>query len=675
MIHLAKTAGYCAGVERAVNMALAEAKKQKVCTLGFLIHNKNAVKKLEENGCIAIENLEEIPQDRSVIIRSHGVGKSVYDYFEAHQINYIDATCPIVKRVHKIVTEATSQNQQIIIIGIKDHPEVIGISGWCNDPLIFSSDDQIKDYFEKNPDRKITSFTVVAQTTFHKSEWDKCIDILKKECTNLEIFDTMCNATDLRRKEAVQLASSVDSMIVVGDKLSANSNNLAKACETQCSNVFFIEDSNDLDSILPRLKSFPEIGLTAGASTPSWVIKEVYNKMTEEIKEMVEETKVDSIAEEPVVEKELSFEEMLENSIKTISNGEKVTGTITGITPTEIQIDLGTKHAGYIPLSELSDDPSFNASEAYKIGDQIEAIVSRVNDVEGTAMLSKKRLDAAKGWDDIANAVENKTILDGVITDVNKGGLVATVKGIRVFIPASQSGKARGADLNEMLKEKVSLRITELNRARRRVVGSIRMANQDIRRSASDKIWNEIEEGKEYDGIVKSLTSYGAFVDIGGVDGMVHVSELSWGRIKNPAEVVSVGDPLKVYVISFDKEKKKISLGYKREEDNPWTKFINNYKVGDVVSAKIVKLMAFGAFAEIIPNIDGLIHISQISKERIGKPGDVLSEGQEVQVKIINIDEENKRISLSIKAVETDEPKEEVNEEIPQESENTETEE
>ena len=358
---------------------------------------------------------------------------------------------------------------------------------------------------------------------------------------------------------------------------------------------------------------------------------------------MSEITNVEAVQEE-------NFAELLEQSIKTLNTGDKVIGTVTGIGNTEIQVDLGTKHAGYIPYDEVSTDPSVKPEDILKVGDEIEVFVVRVNDQEGTVQLSKKKLDGLKVWDEMADYVENKTTIDAVITEENKGGLVANVKGVRVFIPASQSGVAKGGDMAAMVGKHVQLKITEVNRARRRAIGSIRAVTSEQRKAAQEKIWSEIEVGKKYHGVVKSLTSYGAFVDIGGVDGMVHVSELSWNHIKNPAEVVKVGDEIDVYVISFDPEKHKISLGYKTDEMNPWNQFMSKYSVGDVVEAKIVKLMTFGAFAEILPGVDGLIHISQISDRRIGKPEDVLSEGQIVKVMITDIGE-NKRISLSIRAL------------------------
>ena len=343
---------------------------------------------------------------------------------------------------------------------------------------------------------------------------------------------------------------------------------------------------------------------------------------------------------------EESFEQMLENSIKTLYTGDKVKGIVTSINSSEINVDLGVKQAGYIPIAQLSDDPNFVVSDVIKVGDEIEAFVMRVNDIEGTVMLSKKRLDAIKGWDSIEQAREERTTVEGTVIEENKGGVVVSVNGV----PASQSGLPKDTPMTELLKQKVRLRITEVNRARHRVVGSIRIVAQEERRMKAEELWENIEENKEYEGVVKSLTNYGAFVDIGGVDGMIHISELSWSRVRHPSDVLNPGDKVSVYVISFDKEKKKISLGYRRKEDNPWLKFVSNYNIGDIVEAKVLKFMPFGAFAEIIPGVDGLIHISQIANQRIAKPDDVLTEGEQVKVKITDIDTEKKKVSLSVKA-------------------------
>ena len=531
--------------------------------------------------------------------------------------------------------DASDRGRQVIIIGAPEHPEVKAIAGWCIGAKIFRNVAELTEFLEIWNENSQKPVTLVSQTTSTDRIWIPCREKVKKECTNAEIFDTICNATCMRQSEAQSLAERCQAMIVIGDRKSSNTTRLAELCRAHCPLVYHISRAEELD---PRkVSGVASVGITAGASTPGWIIKEVKDKMSEE--------------NINAMEIEESFADMLEKSIKTLNTGDKVTGVVTGITATEVNVDLGTKHAGYIPLSELSDDPSVKPEDIVKVGDEIETYVMRVNDVEGVATLSKKRLDSVKNWDTIEAAVEEKTILAGTVTEVNKGGIVVNVKGIRVFVPASQTGKPRGADLSEMVKEQVKLRITEVNRSRRRVVGSIRSVLAEERAAKAAEVWANIEEGKHYEGTVKSLTSYGAFVDIGGVDGMVHVSELSWSRIKNPAEVVSVGDKVNVYVISFDAEKKKISLGMKDRNEDPWEKFTSTYEVGSVASVRVVKLMTFGAFAEIVPGVDGLIHISQIADHRIEKPGDELEEGQIVDVKITDIDYDRKKVSLSIRAL------------------------
>jgi len=484
---------------------------------------------------------------------------------------------------------------------------------------------------------------MVSQTTSTEFLWKLCGKIAKKQFTNLKIFDTICRATEIRQTEAAALSKSCQAMVVVGDPKSSNTGRLAMICREHCENVALVDNASELNAA--EFCGVTDVGITAGASTPAWIIKEVNKTMSEIIN-------VEAVQED--------FATLLEQSIKTLNTGDKVMGTVTHIGNTEIQVDLGTKHAGYIPYDEVSADPSVKPEDILHVGDEIEVFVVRVNDQEGTVQLSKKKLDGLKIWDDMAAYAEEKTTIEAVITEENKGGLVATHKGIRIFVPASQSGVAKGGDMAGQVGKTVQLKVTEVNRARRRVIGSIRAVASEARKANQEKIWAEIENGKKYHGTVKSLTSYGAFVDIGGVDGMVHVSELSWNHIKTPAEVVKVGDEIDVYVISFDPEKRKISLGYKTAEMNPWNQFMTNYQIGDVVDAKVVKLMTFGAFAEILPGVDGLIHISQIADRRIGKPEDVLSEGQDVKVKITDVDAEAKRISLSIRALLEEQAAEEV---------------
>ena len=642
-VTVAKHAGFCFGVSRAVELVEQSAGEGKrVVTLGPIIHNRHVVEKFEGLGVKVIKTPAEAAPGMTVIIRSHGVPKSTVDALEAQGVEIVDATCPFVKRIHGIVAKAREEGRLPIIIGTRIHPEVEGIAGWCDDCRVFESPEELENWANSGDVTADTPLSMVCQTTSTESLWKKCCEIAKKQFTNLKIFDTICRATEFRQGEAAVLSASCQAMVVVGDPTSSNTGRLAMICREHCRRVALVDNAAELDPGF--FKGVTNVGITAGASTPAWIIKEV-NKTMSEI------TNVEAVQEE-------NFAELLEQSIKTLNTGDKVIGIVTGIGNTEVQVDLGTKHAGYIPYDEVSTDPSVKPEDILKVGDEIEVFVVRVNDQEGTVQLSKKKLDGMKVWDEMGTYVEEKTTIEGVITEENKGGLVASVKGVRVFIPASQSGVAKGGDMAGMVGKTVSLKITEVNRARRRVIGSIRAVNAEERKANREKIWNEIEVGAKYHGVVKSLTSYGAFVDIGGVDGMVHVSELSWNRIKTPADVVKVGDEIDVYVISFDAEKHKISLGYKTAEMNPWNQFMTNYSVGDVVDAKIVKLMTFGAFAEILPGVDGLIHISQIADRRIGKPEDVLAEGQDVQVKITDVDAENKRISLSIRALLEDAPAE-----------------
>ena len=635
-IILAKTAGFCFGVDRAVEMVNESVRRgNKTATLGPIIHNRHVVERFLKQGVRELDSPEQAEPGETVIIRAHGVPEQVQQALCARGVPVLDATCPFVKKIHTIVKNETQKGRKIIIFGSPAHPEVEAIASFCREPLIVQSPEELENWLREAPERRNLPISMVSQTTSSQKMWKSCAEIAKKVCTNCEIFDTICRATEMRQEEAAFLSKSCDAMVVVGDARSSNTGRLAMICSENCPKVVLVDHADELDMSL--FHGAATVGITAGASTPPWIIKEVNNKMSEELK-------VETAQEE-------NFAELLEQSLKTLNNGDKVTGTVMAIGSTEIEVDLGTKHTAYIPLDDFSGDPSVKPEDVVHVGDEIEAIVVHVNDGEGVVRLSRKRLEAGKAWEEIEAAVEDKTVLEGVVTEENKGGIVVNVKGIRVFVPASQSGVPKGGDLSEMVGKTVQLRITEVNRARRRVVGSIRSVASEQRKAAQEKIWSEIEVGKQYHGTVKSLTSYGAFVDIGGVDGMVHVSELSWNRIKNPAEVVKVGDEIDVYVIALDPEKKKISLGYKTEATNPWTIFNNEYKVGDVVTVKIVKLMTFGAFAEIIPGVDGLIHISQIADRRIGKPEDVLSEGQEVDAKIIDIDQEHKRISLSIRAL------------------------
>ncbi len=640
-ITLAKTAGFCFGVNRAVNLVYELSEKEKVCTLGPIIHNTEMVKELEKKGVIIADKPGDVKEDYTVVIRSHGVAKSVYDEINSMGLKYADATCPFVSKIHKTVAKAGRENSIVLIIGDKNHPEVKGIEGHCNGEFFtVKYHDQVEKLINDNPKLKTESVTVVSQTTFDVSEWKKSLKIIKKLCTNAVIFDTICNATAERQEEARSLAEKVDLMIVIGDKTSSNTCKLYEICKRVCSRTYLVETYRDLSTI--DFSTACNIGVTAGASAPARIIKEVLDTMAQ--------NQVNSSEE-----KELDFASMLEEHLQSFNTDGRVKGVVERITPSEIFVDVGRKQAGVVKLNELTDDPNAKAEDLVKVGDTLDLLIMRTNDQEGTIMLSKKRVDAQKGWDVIKEALESKEILSGVVTEINNGGVIAITNGVKVFIPASQATATRGESTEALLKKNVSFRIIDVNDRRKRAVGSIRSVLNEEKNKAKEEFWANCEVGKVYTGTVKSLTSYGAFVDIGGVDGMIHISELSWSRVKHPSEVVSVGDTVEVYVKDIDTEKNNISLGYKKAEDNPWEIMKNNYPEGTVTEVEIVGLTQFGAFAKIIPGIDGLIHISQIANRRIEKPQDELTVGQKVQAKVTAVDLENKRVSLSIRALLQDE--------------------
>lgn len=630
-----------------VNNLLEEGKK--VTTLGPIIHNPHMVAELAERGVEIADTPNDLSSmDRTLVIRSHGVPQSVIDEIEQKGISYENATCPFVSKIHQIVKDNSREGKVILIAGDENHPEVQGIVGHCEgEHYIFKNYEDLGKLLKKLENIENISICVVAQTTYDVKEWKNCLKLLKKVYTNAKIFDTICSATSIRQSEAEELASISDIMVVIGGRQSSNTAKLFSVCKSNCERTYLIESAAELDYI--ALIDADIIGITAGASTPARIIKEVFNTMTENIE------KTENTAE--------NFAELLEESLKNFNTDEKVHGVVVGIAPNEVYVDVGRKQAGFIPLAELSNDPNAKAEDLVKIGDELDLLIMRTNDQEGTIMLSKKRLDAIKGWDEIIKANEEDTPVTGFVTDVVKGGVIAVANGVRVFIPASQATATRGEPLENLLKKEVSFKIIEVNKGRRRAVGSIRAILKEERQKLADKFWETAEIGKKYTGTVKSLTSYGAFVDIGGIDGMIHISELSWGRIKHPSEVVKVGDTVEVYIKDLDREKGKISLGYKNTEDNPWEILKRDYPEGTVTEATIVGMTDFGAFANILPGIDGLIHISQISTERIEKPQDVLKIGDKVTVKITKIDFDKKRISLSIRELLEDQKSEEATEE------------
>lgn len=645
-IEIADKAGFCFGVDRAVKIVYNIIENGgKAVTYGEIIHNETVVNELKSRGVNVINSPEEIEKlkNTSVVIRSHGVGRDIYELLEARKpfgVDVCDGTCPFVARIHKIVSEKSGEGFDIIIIGDEGHDEVQGIVKHCQKkPYICGNDDELREILQKKFKNFKKKVAIVAQTTYNIIIWEKCCRIIRSECPEAEVFNTICSATAERQQSAVRLAEKSDFMIVIGGKRSSNTAKLFDICREHCKACILISDAGELEreNIPEKLRELGEnfnIGITAGASTPAYIIKEVQNHMSEIIKNNDED---------------FDFASALDASFKKIYTGQRVKGYITAVNNTEATVDIGTKQTGYIALSELTDDPTLKVSDVVKVGDEVDLIVIKINDAEGIVNLSKKKVDAMVGFDKLVKAKEEDAVLEGTVTNVVKGGVIVITEGTRVFIPASQATARRDEKLENLLKKTVKFKIIEINEQKFKAVGSIKAVLNAEKDAAKAKFWENVKVGDKFKGEVKSITNYGAFVDLGGIDGMVHISELSWNRIKHPSEVVKVGDVIEVFVKELDSESGRISLGYKKDEDNPWVKFANEYSVGDVVEAKVVSITPFGAFAQIIPGIDGLIHISQIANKKVANVKDVLSVGDVVKAKITEIDTEKKRISMSIR--------------------------
>ena len=628
-IILAKTAGFCFGVNRAVKLTYELLEQGRpVATLGPLIHNPQVVEDLESKGAITCDSVDDVPDGCEVVIRSHGVGQSVYDKISTRRLAYHDATCPFVTKIHKIAARSGAEGAMLLVAGDAKHPEVQGIVGHTTGKVeVFANLAELEKLLPELTQQK--SIFAVAQTTFNVQSWETCKEFLKNQCTNAKIFDTICNATWARQQEAEDLSQKCDHMVVIGGHHSSNTQKLLQvaARHTKAINV---ETADELDK--DWLNGARIVGVTAGASTPSSIIEEVLNCMSEEIRD------------------DMSFEEMLAASeAKPLYAGKIVKAKVISVSPTECVVGIdGSKHTGIVKLSEMSHDPNAKMEDLVKVDDELDLVVVKTNDQEGVDTLSRVRFEAQKGMKDVSEAAENGTVMEGDVMEANKGGVVVNVKGVRVFVPRSQATMRRDEDYTKLVGQHVKLVITEC--AGRKIVGSINKVTAEENKAKRDEFWKNVEVDKQYTGVVKSLTSYGAFVDIGGVDGLCHISELSWNNIKHPSEVVSVGDTIEVYVKSYDPENQKVSLGYKKEEDNPWEKLKNEYPIGSEFEAPVVSITKFGAFVRILPGIDGLVHISEISNERVNKVSDVLKVGDMVKVKLINVDFDRKRISLSMKA-------------------------
>jgi len=708
-VKLACNAGFCFGVDRALKMVndLLDSGK-KVRTLGPLIHNPQVVEQLEKRGAAIIETPGEAESGCVVVIRTHGVPRDVLASFEAAGADICDATCPFVKKIQQTVAENSAPDIPVLIAGDSNHPEVRGIMSCCRGPVFtFKTAEELEALLAAEPRLAQSGFIAVAQTTFGTAVWEACKQIIKSNCTNAVVFDTICNATGERQAQAEALSAECDMMIVIGGRESSNTAKLRAVCETHCE-THLIETADELSAIdFSRCRA---IGVTAGASTPPGTIKEVLETMSDIFDDKsgiaddaalpaaagaadstdngvaaapaaadsvdntaaaasdtaesaagavtpapdagtVEPAQADGGAADEPESEDAEFKVALEESLKSLNSDQKVRGVVMGISATEIQVDIGRKHAGYVPFEEYSADPNANPAAELKVGDEMDLIILKTNDTEGTVVLSKRRCDAMKSWFDICDAENTDTVFEGVVTEIIKGGLLVLSDGVKVFVPASLATASRGDPLDDLLNKRVNFKIIEVNKQRKRAVGSIKATLSDSRKAAADAFWATAAVGDKIRGVVKSMTSYGAFVDIGGVDGMIHISELSWKRIKDPSEVLAVGDEVDVTIKGLDPEKRKISLGYKKAEDSPWEQLREQYPVGSVLEAEIVGMTTFGAFARVMPGIDGLIHISQIANRHIEKPQDELKIGQTVTVKVTGIDFDRKRVSLSIRAL------------------------
>lgn len=639
LIEIADKSGFCFGVERAIRLTEKAAQRfGEVWTLGPLIHNSIVTNSLEKKGVHIAESVEQAA-GKPLVIRSHGVPAAIAN--KARQLcgEVIDATCPFVAKIHDIVSDASVK--AAVVLGDKDHPEIIGIMGHAAGRAYACADaEEAEELFENGTLSDNEDIVLVVQTTFDRGRFTEYSERIGRNHSRVKIYDTICRATSERQKNAEELAKRAALMIVVGGRSSSNTGALAAICSRHCRTVFAESAADIPRQILSGLRSDSIIGITAGASTPAYTIKEVHERMNEEIKS--------------VNENEEDFAALLEadQSFIKLRNGMRVKATVVSVSDREVGVEVGAKQTGYIVREELTNDPEAAVGDLVKVGDVIDAIVIKVDDSMGTAALSKKRVDTALSLEKMMAVKESNETIEGVVSNVVKGGVIVFSDNTRIFIPASQTGIPRSGSLDTLLKQTVKLKIIEVNDQRGgRVVGSIKLANKEVRDAEKAKFWENIEVGQKFVGEVRSIEDYGVFVDIGAVDGLVRTSELTWNRVGHPKDIVKIGDKINVIVKSYDPEKKRVSLSAKDPDDNPWTKFVAEYGKGDVIKATIVSITEFGAFAQIIPGVDGLIHISQISTERVNNIASVLAVGQEVEVKIIEIDTEKNRVSLSIKAL------------------------
>ena len=677
----AKNIGFCFGVERAMNMARDAAKSCQVFTYGELIHNSAVVAKLEEEGIKVANALADVPCGARVVIRSHGLSPMEHVALEERAGEITDATCPFVSRIHQIVMAHSEEGFPILIFGMPDHPEVRGIAGYAKGvPLyILQSPQDAQNLLA------MERACFVSQTTAQLEDFEAISAILRQKIDDLHIFQTICPSTLERQEEAATLSKKCTRMFVVGGRHSSNTQKLADICKKYCASVQFAANPDEV--LLENIDTNDIIGVVGGASTPNWIIMEVITRMSELEKTMAESPEIEKVeaeqaatvetsvqaeaaVAEPVAEPSIepsieetpeasaeeaaepSFEEAFEKTLVRIRNGQLIKGTVLQIVNGEVGIDIGYKADGYIPRSEFSTNPDADPAESLKVGDEIEVEVLKVNDGEGNVLLSSKNVESKKLWDDLMQDedIQNK-VFEGMGKEVVKGGLIATIEGIRAFIPASQISTKYVENIGEYVGQPLKLKVIEVDRARKRIVASHKAIMLEEAEQQRKELWGQLVVGSNVHGVVRRLTDFGAFVDIGGIDGLVHVTDVAWGRVKHPSDVLSIGQEVELLIRDVDIEKQRVSLGYKQLQPKPWTMADQKYPVGSIVEGKVVRIVPFGAFVALEPTIDGLIHISQVGVKRIEKVEDEINVGDVVRCKVLDVNPEAKRISLSRREV------------------------
>lgn len=643
-ITLSDHAGFCFGVGAAVqkaNEALQHKEKEPLYCLGELIHNKIAIEEFEQKGLVTISSLEELPDGSSVLIRAHGEPPETFEAATKKNLKLIDATCPFVTKIHKLVSNATAEGRQIVIVGDPNHPEVKSIFGWALGKafIIYNSEDAdcLATKLQAAP------VSVVAQTTITKERFDACVEAVKRYAFDVVVHDTICQATKERQNAAFELGKKSDLMIVIGDKTSSNSQKLVEICKKACANVIFVENSADL--VLRDIKKYCKIGVAASASAPERIIKEVIATMSENFTKDQQTEEVNEMA---------AYMDEIEKSLRLPSRGEVITGEAVQVTKDYIVVNLGCKKDGMLPKSEMVLEGEQDLTLLFKEGDEIQAKVVKNDDGDGNILLSKKKLQSGENWDEINAALDSKEVVNATVIKEVKGGVIAVYKEVSGFIPMSQLADHYVESAAEYVGKTLPVKVTRVDQRRNKAVFSHKAFLNEEKYKKIAEIWETLNIGDVVEGKVMRFTDYGAFVDIGGLDGLLHISEISWGKLKHPQEALTIGQAINVKILSMNEEKGKISLGLKQNNPEPWSVIDDKYQEGQVIEGKVVQIKEYGAFVELEPGLDGLVHISEVAHKRVNKISEELEIGQQVQAKILEIDRERRRISLSIK--ETQDP-------------------